>query len=117
MGCTGRETKLLNCANYGGVGLYSSNCGHDDDAGVRCTGKFIIVFNKWHCYSMLLLNNLALANECTDGSIRLRGGSTELEGRVEICVEGRWGTVCDSGWDSRDADVVCRQLGYPSFGE
>ena len=40
VGCTGRETRLLDCQNYGGVGLYSLNCGHDDDAGVRCNGKF-----------------------------------------------------------------------------
>ena len=37
--CTGRETRLFDCSNVG-VGRYSSNCGHDDDAGVRCNGEF-----------------------------------------------------------------------------
>ena len=36
--CIGRESKLLDCPNYGGVGAFSSTCGHDDDAGVRCNG-------------------------------------------------------------------------------
>ena len=46
------------------------------------------------------------------GSIRLAGSgdSSVTEGRVEICINGEWGTICDNGWDSLDAKVVCRQL-------
>ena len=37
-----------------------------------------------------------------------------MEGRVEVCRGGVWGAVYDSGWDFNDAQVTCRQLGYPS---
>ena len=39
-------------------------------------------------------------------------GRDNLEGRLEICSGGIWGTVCDNSWDTRDAKVVCRQLGF-----
>ena len=53
-----------------------------------------------------------VTTNCTDFDIRLVDGPDEGSGRVEVCLGGLWGTVCDDGWDSNDATTVCRQLGY-----
>ena len=59
----------------------------------------------------------ALGTNCTRGQIQLSGGSNNRSGRVELCVDGNWGTVCDDGWSYNDARVVCRQLGFSTLGE
>lgn len=44
--------------------------------------------------------------------VRLAGGASPNEGRVEVFYDGIWGTVCDDGWDKNDANVVCKELGF-----
>ena len=46
----------------------------------------------------------------TEGAIRLVNGSNEREGRVEVCHDGYWGTVCNNLWTEENASVVCRQI-------
>ena len=53
---------------------------------------------------------------CRAGLLRLAGGNVENEGRVEVCINNKWGTVCDDACGTADAIVVCRQLGYPTQG-
>ena len=56
--------------------------------------------------------------ECVDGELRLFGGAVDTEGTIEVCQSGEWtgATICDDLWDSSEAAVVCRQLGYQSTG-
>ena len=50
---------------------------------------------------------------CTTGDLRLAGtGAFANQGRVEVCNNGAWGTVCDDFWGTVDASVACRQLGF-----
>jgi deleted-in-malignant-brain-tumors protein 1 len=56
-----------------------------------------------------------LLGVCDYGDIRLQGGGTATSGRVEICNNNVWGTVCGDSWDATDAQVVCRQLGFSTI--
>ena len=56
--------------------------------------------------------------KCTDGAVRLVGGMSETEGDIKICFNGYWSKVCNSTNSQayKEAQVVCKQLGYPYSG-
>ena len=64
------------------------------------------------CYNMYYI----LCSDCTHGEVRLVGGSKPQEGRVEICIDQAWATICDRYFEVNDAEILCSQLGYSKLG-
>ncbi|XP_021238833.1 scavenger receptor cysteine-rich type 1 protein M130-like isoform X2 [Numida meleagris] len=85
--CDGTETTLQDCSNFGWGKHF---CGHEWDVGVICTEAL---------------------------ELRLVDGRGPCEGRVEVKLRGRWGTVYDNAWNMNDAEVVCQQLGCGSAAD
>ena len=65
-----------------------------------------------YCSDVILHNDAASEEVCSHGDLRLMDGDFSNEGRVEICMDNHWGSVCNSLFDVNDATVICNQLGY-----
>ena len=100
-----------------------------------CLPRDFIIFSSFFSCSFVL-SSITLLATCRDGEVRLvvsddadtfYMGTTNYDssyydknglrvGRVEICVGGRYGTICMNSWDNMDASVVCRQIGFSANG-
>ena len=69
---------------------------------------------KYNGKTNIIFDTLEL---CQDGDVQLADGSYNNVGRIDLCVNGIWGTICSNSFDNKDASIVCRQLGYSSFGK
>ena len=90
--CQGTETRLEDCQHSVGT-HYSVECGHQQDAGLAC-----FPCNK-------------------EGVIQIVNGSTDSQGPLEICHNYQWVAICVHSWRDSEAEVACRELGLPTFGE
>ncbi len=76
-----------------------------------------IDFGVTYAYYTCIRHALVFVVACTTGDVRLVDGTTPNVGRVEVCLNAVWGTVCDDSWSTEDAQVACRQLGFSTNSE
>ena len=111
LGCAGTEARLIDCSYQPGT-----SCTHAQDAGVDCSTT-CECSNSNTIIMQIIYIFMLYVDVCEEGDVRLAGGSVNSEGRVEICIDETWSTICDNGWSLNDANVVCQQLGHLSTGK
>ena len=127
--CMGTEFSLLECQSNP---IGEHNCDHTEDAGVRCNGMCREIAIKTMGYGCM--NSFTLAS-CQEGTVRLLVGSeTEFygnendfesyyfikdqlaRGRIEICFNEEYTSVCNKPWTNVEASITCTQLGFSPYG-
>lgn len=99
VGCNGTESELDVCRH---VPWGKSECSHHQDVGVTCRSEQSLSYADEECGPY---------PETSSFAVRLIG-SLPHKGKVEVRVHGSWRPICADGWGSKDAKVVCGQLGY-----
>ena len=134
--CSGTEDNIFDCP-HGGLGQVNPSCSNVLDLSVICQGScstrhtynythIPCIYMYIHVYTCIIeteycnivgdkcpgyCNAADAASDNETAAIRLVGGASQYEGRVEVLYNGRWGLVCDDGWSLTSAAVVCAQLG------
>ena len=68
--------------------------------------------SQLHTIFIFIMSCIDPNNMCPEEIIRLVGGNFTSEGRVELCINNHWGTICDDRWSNQESAVVCNSLGY-----
>ena len=67
-------------------------------------------------FTVMYVEPTTSSGNCSHGELRLVGGENNTLGRVEVCINNAWGTVCNSRFGTNDARVICKQLGFSNIG-
>ncbi|GAB1602923.1 atrial natriuretic peptide-converting enzyme-like isoform X1, partial [Argonauta hians] len=122
VGCFGNETSLLDCPKDP---WRQHNCKRHETAGVICELDKACPENQFECANSQCIDMGFLCDDVDDcgdntdekyctASVTLANGTNPSNGRIQITINNITGTVCDDSFDNRDAEVVCKQLGYKS---
>ena len=105
--CSGTELSLLQCHTVG----FDTINNIVVDTEISCQ-------RRKHLCTTVYLNKLVINSiaSCSDGDLKLVGGESESDGRLEICLNKRWTTINGRGWTKTDTKVACNQLNYSALG-
>ena len=118
------DVGLRDDTHYSPSLLQDVNCVGDEDMLLNCTHRKVSLsqsLRRYYSIKAVLCqgstNQSNNPNECISGVVRLGNSSNNIEGRVEICTEGMWVSVCDRYWGIVETRAFCKQLlGNPAKG-
>ena len=110
MSCNGSEENISECSHNT---ENNANCPSTSTVVVVCQGRQQITKRSMqnHFQNAFNADISTPFGDCTDFDVRLVNGNNSLEGRVEVCLNNAWGTICTDDASVEDAEVICRQLG------
>ena len=95
-----------------GIVLEDVRCNGTEDSLYSCSISQLGEINNPICTDSNRAAGVICSRTCFAGDTRIVDGPIYPQGRVEVCINNQWGTICDLGWDDFDAAVACRGFGF-----